>query len=55
MSVDFLHSFQAEPCILRGIKKINESAERCVQLANDVLRGEHHSDGHFAVDHCGGG
>ena len=48
--VDFLHPLEAQPGVLRGVDEVDQPADGRVELADDVLRGEHHAERHLPLD-----
>ena len=49
--VNLIDSFQTDFHILNGIEEVHELLHRRVELSDDILHGEHHTQGHVPLDY----
>ena len=55
LMMNFVDAFKTDFYVLQGKDKGHELLDGRVELANDVLRGKHHTERNVAVDDCRGG
>ena len=48
--LNFRKAFERDLRILRRLHELDELRQRCVELTDDVLQGDHHAEGHIALD-----
>lgn len=53
-TADFTHAFKRYLHILPSINKLNKLFYRCIQLAYDVLDGQHHTQGQIPANNGSG-
>ena len=49
--MNLIDTFQADFHILNGIEEVHELLHRRVELSDDILHGEHHTQGHVPLDY----
>ena len=49
--VNLIDTFQTDFHILNGIEEVHELLHRRVELSDDILHGEHHTQGHVPLDY----